>query len=146
MPRPSLSVAAHGLLVWVVREFLIIVALSSISLLAIIQIIQYQVRILLIEAVTPPCKEPRASCVPLARLSLQLDALSPLDVLTITALSTILVFSGIETARRMLLSMGWLPDSTAADDVEACSMVLPGEEVRIDWKATPTRRPDGIWV
>ncbi|KAJ6452433.1 hypothetical protein C8R45DRAFT_1040635 [Mycena sanguinolenta] len=114
MPSSSAPDASQRHLAWVVREFLIIVALSFVCLLAIIQAVQYHFRVF----ETPSCTE-QAPCTPCARISLHLAALSPLEVLKITTICAASVLISIEIAVRILLFMGWLPpDCARIDDAE----------------------------
>ncbi|KAF8169630.1 hypothetical protein K438DRAFT_200773 [Mycena galopus ATCC 62051] len=120
---------------WLLREFLIIVALSSVCLLAIIQTVQYHVRVFLADA--PPCASTERSspCTPSDRIALHLADLSPLDVLTATTICGAVILLTIEVAVRVLLWTGWVPARcTREDDVEACVAVFP-VGARIDSKS-----------
>ncbi|KAF7340573.1 hypothetical protein MSAN_02128800 [Mycena sanguinolenta] len=129
---------ASSHLAWVVREFLIIVALSFVCLLAIIQAIQYQFRVF----ETPSCTE-QAPCTPCARVSLHLAALSPLEVLKITTICAASVLISIEIAVRVLLFMEWLPpDCTRIDDAEASTAEAGG--LWRDEKAVESKQCDTI--
>ncbi|KAJ7926754.1 hypothetical protein B0H13DRAFT_1972322, partial [Mycena leptocephala] len=138
MDTPS-TTHGHGSLTWLVREFVIIVAFSFLCLLAILQAVQYHVRLFLTETVTPPCTEHAlCSSSPCAQIALHLAALSPLDVLEITTTCAALVFIGMEVSARILLCMGWVPVPSRADDAEAG--VVDGEACEIWTERKP--RPD----
>ncbi|KAF8171012.1 hypothetical protein K438DRAFT_2024133 [Mycena galopus ATCC 62051] len=124
MPRPSTASSSeptHISVVWILREFVIIVALSSVCLFALIQTVQYHARVSFGDA-SPCATVDSSSCAPFMRVSLHFTAPSPLDVLKITASCTAVVLLAIEVAVRMVLYMGWVPahcNGAKTDDVEA---------------------------